>query len=250
MKQQRWVLGLIALLLMTLQVAAWAAEPSVIIELRDVPSTISLPLPEGTNRYINAELRGMAQVTAVWVGHSSDSKDKLVLAGNGMGRYQLNLADSKLLALVRSAPSHEFRVFVQTSDGQVLSSAAVRCTVVPAPQLQLPPDGAKVVVTQNSSVPVPGSDGSVMVAITSVSSGQVLASVKSADGASIVEPISVKEGANVPLEIDGRKYVLQVVGLHNRVIADDWAEFKVVAAQASGSTASATTKPDGTMQTR
>ncbi len=102
---------------------AWAETT---IRLEGVPDRLSFPLPEWRNVVLTAIVQGDA-AQAVWLATSADAAGRVMLKGGGEGRYQINLADPVVVALLRASEGRrQFRVFARTAGGETVASVAVR----------------------------------------------------------------------------------------------------------------------------
>jgi hypothetical protein len=95
------------------------------IELDGVPSKLSLPGNAADNYFVTAVVRG-GLPDRVWLARSEDAGFSVTIPPFGDGRYQLNLADERVvLALRRTGGSGQCYVFAKAPGGQVIQSAAI-----------------------------------------------------------------------------------------------------------------------------
>jgi hypothetical protein len=101
---------------------------------------------------------------------------------------------------------------------------------VPAqPQLQLERDPVQLTVVQRYAEHIPGSRGSIIVAIGDVTGGQVLVEVVKCDGSTLAGRMSMKPGDVREFPVQGRDYYLTLTALQNYLIGDDFAVFEISA---------------------
>ncbi|MFO1077759.1 MAG: DUF5329 family protein [Planctomycetota bacterium] len=139
--------------LLGLLIAGGAVSAQDAVRLTRVPERVVLPAPSGSNLVLEVEVMGAAK--RVWLARTERDLDGVPLTAAGNARYQLNLADARVLDLLRAGEaSGSFRVNAGIGDATVASApiawsrgdapvARVRCHVVG--------DGAEPVVL--------GSDG-------------------------------------------------------------------------------------------
>jgi len=97
------------------------------VGLSDVPEDIIFPLPKGRNLVLTATVEG-GKARWVWLAQSRDSAGRVMMTAVGGGKYQINLADPIVSAvLCASERKGQFRVFVETEEGQIVASIPVCC---------------------------------------------------------------------------------------------------------------------------
>lgn len=103
------------------------------------------------------------------------------------------------------------------------------------PQLQVDKQGVLLVVQQRRSKPIPGSNGSIVISISDITGEMVLVSLNDEESATlrrtpatILRETPMAAGECAEFEVDDRAYVLFLQRLHNVLIGDDTAEFKIV----------------------
>jgi len=96
------------------------------VEISGLPSELAFPLAEGANVILTSTVAG-GEAKSVWIATKADAKARYLLAPAGGGRYQVNLADKVLSAILTAwEGDREFRVFVEGPAGIVAESIAVR----------------------------------------------------------------------------------------------------------------------------
>jgi hypothetical protein len=105
---------------------------------------------------------------------------------------------------------------------------------VPPARLDLPEGRAELTVVQRFTVPVPGSDGYLLLHIGDITGGQTLLTLKSADGRRLVEGKSVRRDESVRFRLGEHQYELTLKKLVNFLVGDDYAVFVVAPQQAEG----------------
>ncbi|HYC77207.1 MAG TPA: DUF5329 family protein [Planctomycetota bacterium] len=88
---------------------------------------------------------------------------------------------------------------------------------------------------QRSTVPIPASDGRLLVTVDDVTRNQVMVSVATADAVVLVPSRSMTENDAAPFTFDGRPLFLRLRKLANALIGEDYATFEV-SNSAAGST--------------
>jgi len=115
----------VLLAMLSMSLAAAGAEVSV--RLVDVPAEIALPLSEGANVILTAQVGG--QPRAVWLATAPDARARYLLDAVGAGAYQVNLADPVLSAMLEASGAGMVRVFAEGPDGAVSQSIPLSYTV-------------------------------------------------------------------------------------------------------------------------
>ncbi len=88
------------------------------------------------------------------------------------------------------------------------------------------PNGlADVTLDQRSTVPLPGSDGLILLTIGDITDGQVIASISTAEGKSVLAPVSVSVNESAAFALDDHEYTLTVKEFRNQVVGTDTAVF-------------------------
>jgi len=105
----------------------------------------------------------------------------------------------------------------------VLFAACAREGPAPAvtPALTLPPEGARLRISQRTTTAVPGSDDRIRVYLGDITRGQVQLTLAEMDGTTLIAPTSVKEGDALPFVVEKGRYVVTVIDLKNRLVGDD-----------------------------
>ncbi|HEX5137143.1 MAG TPA: DUF5329 family protein [Planctomycetota bacterium] len=124
-----------ASLLIALALFTGAAAAQDAVRLTGVPEELHVPLPAGRNVVLTAEIEKQ-EPRAVWLAREKDARLRCLLSRVGAGRYQVNLADPEVAAVL-AAGGDSFHVFAELPDGTVISSIAVRYAA--APRLHAPP---------------------------------------------------------------------------------------------------------------
>lgn len=98
----------------------------VTLRLSGVPEELSFPLPDGVNRVLTVFVAG-GRTRSVWLAGDELARARILLDGVGDDRYQINLADPVVAAVLGATDrSGQFRIFAETEDGEVVASIAVR----------------------------------------------------------------------------------------------------------------------------
>jgi len=92
-------------------------------------------------------------------------------------------------------------------------------------------------VPQRRTLPLPGSDGAVLLTLDDITRGQVMTGISALDGPVIVGTRSLREGDVVRFTTGGTEYSLKLVKLTNLLIGDDRATFRISPASAEPGTA-------------
>ncbi len=99
------------------------------LEVSGLPSELTFPLGQGSNCILTATVKG-GEARAVWIAPRADSKVRYLLTCTGGGRFQANLADRVLSAILMAwEGEREFRVFAEGAEGIAAESIAVRYAV-------------------------------------------------------------------------------------------------------------------------
>src|SRR5438067_223447 len=82
--------------------AAEGRAPGVplMIELSNVPNELKLPASSYDNIFVTAVIRGTSPAD-VWLARSADAKFTVPVPMTGDGRYQINLADERVVLALR-----------------------------------------------------------------------------------------------------------------------------------------------------
>ena len=89
-------------------------------------------------------------------------------------------------------------------------------------------------MSQRSTVPIPGSDGKMVITIDDITAGQVLMGVSWEDGRPIVATRSMRPKDIVTLSVDGHAYKIKLKELTNVLIGTDTACFELWAGGTEG----------------
>jgi hypothetical protein len=205
--------------------AAGCAQPG--IKLDGVPDRLTFPSRDQTNRYLTAEVVG-GSPNAVWIALEDDSTKKVAFSPTGLGRFQINLADTRVGDLVPAdGQTHALRVIAEMKDGTVVTSAPILAKHENS-FLDLGDGIASLVLPQRSSREIPGSRGSLRVMIGDISGGRVLVTVFGPGGRTVVPTTPIRRGESIPLTpVNDGRYVIGCDRLVNLLAGDDYAEFTV-----------------------
>jgi len=92
------------------------------IRIVKVPDVVRLPATQGGNLMLEVEVTGTA--TEVWLASDLQSRDRIALSGAGERRFQLNLADPRIAAILPAGrDSGDLFVFTKTGAGTATSAA-------------------------------------------------------------------------------------------------------------------------------
>lgn len=208
--------------LAALSFALGMSEP--FIEIEKLPERRHPGMGERVNEYIRVKVGG-GVAHQVWLGSASRPNHRVPLTKSGETRYEINVADPAIDVLLTSnEESHGLRVFAEMDDGQVVSSAMITIWKKLI-QWRLPSGEAKFTVMQRTAEDVPGSNGSLMLWIEDITSGQVRISIVDSQGTQVVRTTSIRPGDCVHLDIGQEKYVVGCRKLVNRLMADDFGIF-------------------------
>lgn len=101
------------------------------IKLSGLPSQLTFPFDEGSNRVLTVRVRG-GVAAAVWIALAPRAKARALLTRTGQTEYQINLADPGLYRLLRKARTWQFKVFARSKrSGKVFASIGIRYTPSP-----------------------------------------------------------------------------------------------------------------------
>jgi hypothetical protein len=90
-----------------------------------VPAELRYPLPPDHNPILTVEVDGTAE--SVWLSPRVGSADRLVLQASLPGRYQIQLGDQRVVALLRAAgPRGEFAIHAREPGDATTSSVPIR----------------------------------------------------------------------------------------------------------------------------
>jgi hypothetical protein len=123
-------------ILACLPLLAAAAAAQSAVRLVTVPDQVRLPAAPGANLLLEVECATAPE--AIWLATEELARDSVPLQAAGSGRYQLNLADARVGALVPAGLRQgELFVFARAG-GRVAKSAAIvwSSSALPAPALQ------------------------------------------------------------------------------------------------------------------
>ena len=80
---------------------------------------------------------------------------------------------------------------------------------------------------QRSTIPIPGSDDKILIAINDITRGQVMTSVSWTEGKSILRPRSMRENDTAMFTVNSHAYKITLKRLVNVLIGEDTARFQI-----------------------
>ncbi len=118
-------LGGFALFMIGSAPASSRGESDAVILLDGVPSTLSYPLPAGTNLMLTARVRG-GTVESVWLAPHEITERRVPLQRVAEGEYQLNLADRAVQAVAAEADvTRQLYVFARLTEPPLIKSLPI-----------------------------------------------------------------------------------------------------------------------------
>lgn len=207
--------------------ASFGAEPA--IELTGVADPAVLPVAKGADAVIRVAFAD-GKPKAVWLASDKESKLRVVLTVADDNRYQVDLADPDVVALLNSRRSAgQFQVFAEMQDGRIVDSDAIRFSFAPtsgdADGLQ--ENGKLLTLPQRTTKRTTFAGEPLTLTIDDITAGQVRLTLRTAEGQVLIDGNSLRQGASEPFELHGREYVLIVKKLVNILIGEDWAEIEL-----------------------
>jgi len=113
------------LLMLAALLFARTTAAQMTIHVEGIPDRLAFPLEEGTNVVLTVMVEG-GGIESVWLARSAGSRERLALAAAGGGRYQINLADPRVVDLLRSAAGGQFQILARSTAGQTVASVPIR----------------------------------------------------------------------------------------------------------------------------
>ena len=113
------------------------------------------------------------------------------------------------------------------------------CSDAPQPTADPAPAGlsglpVELTVAQRSTTPVPGSEGRLELTLDDITAGQVAVSLATSDAETILPVRSMREGDATDFHYRGATLRLRLLRLHNLLLGQDSAEFRIEAAPPAG----------------
>ena len=205
------------------------ADPKLLVE--NIPSQLILPLPAGTNHVLTATVVGGGTLS-VWlrVAEGPRSSGGLPLREVGDNRFQINLADPAVLEVLRNhAAIGQFHIIADLDDGRRVQGIPIRYVVqARSGRIDFPWNDAAFTVYQRSSANLPAGNGSLAVRLGDITAGEVVVTVESPPGTTIVGSQLMRAGEQVLLPLSEVTYVLILERLVNRLLGEDYAEFRII----------------------
>ncbi len=95
------------------------------MKVNGIPEDLTFPVPAGKNIILTASITG-GVANNVWLAKTEESRDRLFLIPVEEGLYQINLADTAIMKIVKDNPDDtRFHIFAKIIDGNVLASIPI-----------------------------------------------------------------------------------------------------------------------------
>jgi len=98
--------------------------------------------------------------------------------------------------------------------------------LVPAP-IDLSDGPVRFEVAQRTSVDIPGSTGRVRIHLGDITDNQVRVRISETDAGTLAGMVSLADGGQLPFELNGHRYRLVVLKVHDRFLPGDRASFEL-----------------------